>query len=261
MQNTRETTLVSLFNTDEQARSAMSDLQRAGIPAQSIQTLGGTSETSAPEASLATLQGLSLPPQDLQILASGLKNGGTVLVVRAAAGLADQAENIFEAHSAGKVDELRAQTAAAAAAGNTGAIVGERVIPVVEEDLVVGKRTVERGGVRVFTRLVETPVEEQVSLREERATFERHAVNRPISEAELSSLQDQAIEIREMGEEPVVAKTARVVEEVHVGKDATERTEQIRDSVRKTQVEVDQIAADSTTTDATRQNAMRAKNS
>ncbi len=134
------------------------------------------------------------------------------------------------------------------------------MIPVVQEELVVGKRTVERGGVRVFTRLVETPVEEQVSLREEHATFERHAVNRPISEAELSSLQDQAIEIREMGEEPVVAKTARVVEEVHIGKDATERTEQIRDSVRKTQVEVDEIAADSNT-DATRQSAMKAKTS
>ncbi len=113
MANTTETTLVSLFNTDEDARSAMNDLQRAGITAQSVQTLGGTSATSAPEASLSTLQGLNLPPQDLQVLANGLKSGGTVLVVRAAAGLADKAESIFEAHSAGKVDELRARTAAA----------------------------------------------------------------------------------------------------------------------------------------------------
>src|SRR5437764_3366736 len=50
-------------------------------------------------------------------------------------------------------------------------------IPVVEEQLKVGKREVQRGGVRVFSRVVETPVNESVNLREEHVNVERRPVN------------------------------------------------------------------------------------
>ena len=39
-------------------------------------------------------------------------------------------------------------------------------------------------------------------------------------------------------EEPVVAKTAHVVEEVVVGREATERTETVKDTVRREEVDV-----------------------
>ena len=241
MSMTTETTLVSLFHTHEQAAKAMSDLQTAGVPTKSIQTLGdGMSQSSAPEQSLATLKNLNLPAQDLQILSDGLKGGGTLIIVRAEQTIAEKAEEVFERHHVDQIDERainRQPKAAAPVADGT-------VIPVMEEQLVVGKRRVERGGMRVFSRMVETPVEEQVTLREEHATVERHAVNRPISEAELSALQNRSIEVQEMGEEAVVGKTARVVEEVHIGKESTTRTEQIKDTVRKTQVEVEQMATD-----------------
>jgi uncharacterized protein (TIGR02271 family) len=119
------------------------------------------------------------------------------------------------------------------------------VIPVVQEELVVGKRRVERGGVRVFSHIVERPVEEQVVLRKEHATVERHPVNRPISEADLDKLQGQTLEVFEMAEEAVVGKIARVVEEIHVGKETTERTQQVKDTVRKTEVDVEQVTPDS----------------
>jgi uncharacterized protein (TIGR02271 family) len=243
MPNNNETTLVSLFHTQEHASKAMNDLRAAGVPAQSIQTLGSeTGRSAAPEQALTTLKSLSLPAKDLQVLSDGLKSGGTLIVVRATQAFADKVERVFEYQNAEKIDERAAtsQPRATAAAAS-----GDTLIPVVEEELVVGKQRVDRGGVRVFTHMVETPVEEQVVLREEHATLERHAVNRPISEAEMNALQQgQSIEVREMGEEAVVGKTARVVEEVHVGKQSTERTQQIKDTVRKTQVEVDQIAGD-----------------
>ena len=44
-----------------------------------------------------------------------------------------------------------------------------------------------------------------------------------------------------MAEEPVVNKRARVREEVVVGKETSKRTEQIRDTVRRTEVEVERI--------------------
>ena len=241
---TDRTTLVSLFHTDEQASKALSDLRAAGIPQQSIQTLGGVSRSAAPEQSLATLKTLNLPAKDLQILSDGLKSGGTLIVVRAEEAYADKAEDVFERHHANQIDERsianqpKVPTTQAKPATATK---GDAVIPIVEEELVVGKRRVERGGVRVFSQVVERPVEEKVVLREEHATVERHTVNRPISEADLDKLQNQSIEVREMAEEAVVGKTARVVEEVHIGKESTERTQQVKDTVRKTQVEVEQV--------------------
>ena len=117
-------------------------------------------------------------------------------------------------------------------------------IPVIEEELKVGKRMVQRGGVRVFRRVREIPVNEQVQLREEHVNVERRPVDRPASEADFAGIKDnQAIELRETAEEAVVSKTARVVEEVIVGKEVTERTEQIKDTVRHTDVEVEQLGA------------------
>jgi uncharacterized protein (TIGR02271 family) len=113
-----------------------------------------------------------------------------------------------------------------------------RVIPVVEEELEVGKREVDLGAVRVVSRMVETPVNESVTLREEHAKIERRPVDRPASEADLANFREESIEVRETAEKAVVTKNARVVEEVSVGKTATERTEQVTDSVRKTVVDV-----------------------
>ncbi len=248
MSNTTDkTTLVSLFHTEEQASKALNDLRTAGIPQESIKSLGGASRSSAPEESLATLRTLNLPAQDLQILSDGLKTGGTLIVVRAEEAYADRAEDVFERHHATQIDERSTATQPKVSQSQTKratAMPGDAVIPVVEEELLVGKRKVERGGVRVFSRVVETPVQEQVVLREEHTMVERHPVNRPISAAEVDRLQDQSFEVHEMAEEAVVGKTARVVEEVYVGKESTERTQQVKDTVRKTQVEVEQVAPD-----------------
>lgn len=109
---------------------------------------------------------------------------------------------------------------------------------VVRESLDVGKREVQTGGVRVYSRVTETPVSEAVSLREEHATIERHPVDR-IATAE--DLKAASVEVRETAEHAVVAKTAHVVEEVTVGKEASERTETINDTLKGTEVEVERL--------------------
>jgi uncharacterized protein (TIGR02271 family) len=113
-------------------------------------------------------------------------------------------------------------------------------IPVVQEEIQVGKRAVQRGGVRVYTRLVEQPIEEQVRLREEHARIERHPVDRAVTDADMAAMREGTIEVRETVEEPVVQKVARVTEEIEVGKDVEERTETVRDTVRHTEVQVDE---------------------
>jgi uncharacterized protein (TIGR02271 family) len=116
-----------------------------------------------------------------------------------------------------------------------------QAIPVVQEELQVGKRTVQTGGVRVYSRATTRPVEEQIRLREEHVHVDREPVNRPATEADVRSGRDQVIEIAEYAEEPVVAKQARVVEEVRVRKDASDRVETVRDSVVESGVEVEQL--------------------
>jgi len=124
----------------------------------------------------------------------------------------------------------------------------EQRIPVVEESLQIGKREVERGGVRVESKVVERPVHEQVSLREEHVHVERKAVDRPIQPGDMTAFREGTIELHERAEEAVVAKQARVVEEVIVGKEVGQRTQQINETLRHTEVSVDRFGGTLKTT-------------
>jgi uncharacterized protein (TIGR02271 family) len=120
-------------------------------------------------------------------------------------------------------------------------------LQVIQEELKVGKRAVQRGVVRVHRRVIETPVQEQVTLNEERAVVERRPVDRPATTADLNAFKEGEMEIRETTEEPVVSKTARVVEEVTIGKEANQRTETVSDTVRRTDVDVERTGAEAKT--------------
>ena len=115
---------------------------------------------------------------------------------------------------------------------------GEEAIPIVEEELSVGKRQVESGRVRVHSHVVETPVQEQVTLREEEVSVERRPVDRALTGTE-DAFRDRTIEAVERDEAAVVSKEARVTEEVVVKKDVDQRTETVSDTVRRTEVDVD----------------------
>jgi stress response protein YsnF len=130
---------------------------------------------------------------------------------------------------------------------------GEQAIPVVREELQVGKRAEQAGGVRVFTRAVDKPVEESVTLREERAQVERRPVDREVTAEDRSRAGDATVEVRETVEKPVVQKVARVVEEVVVGKDVQEREERIRETLHNTEVEVESLGTDKSRFDTSRQ--------
>ena len=108
-------------------------------------------------------------------------------------------------------------------------------IEVVKEDIKVGKREVETGGVTVRSHIVERPVEEDIRLRTEKVSVTRTPVDRP---ADSADFRDQTISAKETSEEAVVSKTARVVEEINVKKDVDTRTETVRDTARETEVDI-----------------------
>jgi len=133
----------------------------------------------------------------------------------------------------------------------------ERKLDVVQEELQIGKRTLDRGGVRVVQRMSEKPVREIVRLREEHAVVERRNVDREATGDDLSMGKDVVVEVHEKVEEPVVAKRARGVEEVVVGKEVREREETINETVRRKDVDVEKLDGEST--DATRRNLEHAE--
>ena len=118
----------------------------------------------------------------------------------------------------------------------TGDMENETTIPVIQEELQVGKKEVATGGMRLRSRIVEQEVSENINLREETVNVERTAVNRPASEGDLI---EENIEVIEHAEVPVVNKEARVVEEVRLNKEVNERDETISDTVRNTEVDVE----------------------
>jgi uncharacterized protein (TIGR02271 family) len=268
-------TVIGMFDSESEARSAAKDLIAMGIASGDIhmssKAEGGAtnSESNSPSfwqelKDIFTGDGES---QHVDYYAEGSRRGGTVLTVTASDERADSAADILRAHHAVDINDRAAQwsqsgwsgyradasTSAACATTNSPSTEtanqtsddraqDKMSVPVVEEALEVGKRRVQGGGVRIIRRVTERPVQEDISLREERVNVERRPVDRDLTSADLeNAFTDKTVEVTETSEVPVAAKTAKVVEEVVVNKDVQQRTETVRDSVRRSDVEVERL--------------------
>ncbi len=243
------TTLICLYHSPRHAQTAMEKILEAGVPEANVTLVGAEGSNIA--TSRSTLTELNVPEKDVAHLLDGISAGGAVLSVAALSDHVDAVKDIFDRY-AKKIDEvdldddmsaaaLPVATALPLAEEMPAASAGPAVIPIVEEEMNVGKRTVDAGGVRVYRRIVEIPVEESVTLREEHVTVDRHMVDRPVTDADLRLQGNVMVELTESAEEAVVGKTARVVEEVQVGKVLSEHTEHIEDTVRRTEVGIEEI--------------------
>jgi len=240
--------VTAFFRNRDDADQAVEALVDAGFDRDQISVVAGGeagSQQAYEEMGFwESLKELFLPDEDRHTYAEGLRRGGYVVAVRTAAGEYDQALLILDRE--GTVD-LGEQEPAWRSEGWQGYQAGvplaagdnrDQVIPVTEEELRVGKRDVSHGRVRVRSYVVETPVEEEVSLREERVEVERRPVDRPLAAGE-RAFDERTLEVEERAEEAVVSKQARVKEEVILKKRSDDRTEKVADTVRSTKVEVD----------------------
>jgi len=122
----------------------------------------------------------------------------------------------------------------------TGATEGEVRVPVVEEQLQVGKREVDLGEVEIRRHVVEEEQSVPVTLRREEVTVEQVGTpSRPLRPGE-EAFQEGTIRVPVRGEEAVVAKEAVVTGEVVVEKDVTTDQQQVSDTVRRTEVDFDE---------------------
>jgi uncharacterized protein (TIGR02271 family) len=241
-------TITALFDTRGDAEAGRQRLLDASLDADHVRihdksSIGVTGYSSPEQPGMwATIRNAFLPDEDRHVYEEGVRRGGYLLTADVDEDEVDEAIRALEAGHGASVDiderasQWKSEGWTPPAAGGR----DEVHIPVVEEKLAVGKREVERGGVRVRSYVTEQPVHEQIRLREERVNVERHPVDRPVGDG---AFREQAVEMRASAEEAVVQKTARVVEEVVVGKEVTQRQEQIGDTVRHTEVQVEQLGA------------------
>ncbi|WP_053070682.1 DUF2382 domain-containing protein [Halomonas sp. PR-M31] len=122
----------------------------------------------------------------------------------------------------------------------------ETVVPVVEEELEIGKRETTQGGVNVTSRNYEESVKEDVNLHEEHTDVSSRPVDRKATKEDLA-FGEVNLEERDTREEVVVNKEARVVEEVVVSREGSNRTKTIEEDLRRTDVDVEHVAEDDAT--------------
>ena len=249
-----EQTLVAVYDSASHADAAVQALRAANVPADAINqhasATGGSATTAHESGFWSSLFGGDTA--DAHALGRSVAGGSTVVTVRVSEQHVARVSEILEAHDPIDFDERSAgygasQTTTASAVGAATAGTSGDTLNVVEERLVVGKRVVNKGGARVRSYVVETPVEQQVTLHDETVRVERHPVTdgRPATAADF---QERTLEVQTRSEEAVVGKEARVVEEVGLRKEATDRVETVRDTVRRTEVDVENPIR--TTTDA-----------
>ena len=169
------------------------------------------------------------------------RNGTIVTVHAADRAEAERAAGILDDFGTVEVNDRTGAQRDTTTHTDANAATGDQTVEVVEENLEVGKREVETGGVRVRSRIVERPVEEKVRLRSEHVHVERKPVDRPATEADMANLKDgETIEVTEHAESMVANKEARVTEEIHVGKEVEEHEEVIQDTVKSTEVDIEE---------------------
>lgn len=276
-------TVTAMFDSRPAAEAARDRLTQSRIEADNVRIIdkkySASGDGASEEKSLwASIKEAFMPEEDSHAYEEGLDRGGYLLCAQVDEDRADEAIAILDESDSVDFDERQEQwrndgwtglggytdtgafSGAGMGASGQGAVaatseglgserrdtVEEERIPIVEEQVNVGKREVARGGARVRSYISETPVHEQVSLREEHVSVERRPVDQKLGAADLDSgdlLRDRTIEMTETAEEAVVAKEARVTEELVVRKTAEEHVEDIDETVRRTEVEVDEDVA------------------
>ncbi len=247
-------TVVGLFDSRNEARRTIDDLKGIGVregdisvlsrdDAGHLQATGPMTSYLAqggdqPESAIGALMRVGLSEAEARRYIDGLGQGYTLEAASVSDERANEALAIMREHAAGR----GGRTSERLGEGEQLAGGEQQLFPVIVEELDIGKRAIGAGGVRVASRVSEQPIEKEISLQQEKIDVERRKVDRPVQPGDQDlAFQDREIEVTATAEEPVVRKTARVVEEVAVTKDVDTRTQTIRDTVRKTDVDVQRI--------------------
>ncbi|MFP4600595.1 MAG: YsnF/AvaK domain-containing protein [Persicimonas sp.] len=258
-----KSTIVGLFDDDKSVHNIEKGLEKRGIKRGEFQTLNwkdvskgkdpwgiGKSQQKDEDAGdrlIDELKSRGVPDDDAHYFAKAVREGGNLLVTELEDDTkTEEVARYLDENGAVDIDDRRRGQSTTIGEGREyerELSSGEEArLQEAREELHVGKRDIEKGRVRVHKRVEEKPVEEDINLREEHAEVERHKVDRPVSGED--PFEEETFEVTEHAEEPVVEKETRIEEEVRVGKHVDEHTETVRDTVRETHIDIDELSED-----------------
>jgi uncharacterized protein (TIGR02271 family) len=236
--------VVAVFDTTAHADAAVRALEAAGFRAADISKFDRSAQAGIQDAGLwQHLFGEGVQKHEAEVYGQTISKGGVVVVARVMDTQAAQVMSVLENHHPIDLRERAETLGIAAAAAPRAAAAGEEIVRLAEEELNVGKRQIAAGTTRIRRFVVEKPVEAQVTLHEEHATVVRRAVADPTLLKDID-WSDKIIEVTETAEEAVVSKSTRLAEEVVIRKEGSDRVETVRDTVRRQQIEVERVDAD-----------------
>ncbi|MGZ8996118.1 MAG: YsnF/AvaK domain-containing protein [Rhodospirillales bacterium] len=229
------TTIIAMYDNAAKAEQVVSEIVRAGVSRDCVDVLSGNGSGASTLVGKLTERGVE--EQEAAVYAEAIGKGSSMVTVHAPDETAEDTFEMMNRLGARDLDELVAQAEDAQEESES--------VPVVEEQVSIGKRKVMRGGVRVTSTVSERPVEETVRLREETVDVEREQADRKLSPEEAEkAFAEQTLEVAETAEEAVISKEARVVEEVSLHRTAAEREETVKTKARRTDVKVEEVNAD-----------------
>jgi len=117
------------------------------------------------------------------------------------------------------------------------AIDSDHAVTRAEEEIIVGKREVEAGRLRLRKWVETEPVEVEVTLQRETARIRREPITDPSSAP--VEIGEAEIELALRAEEPVIRKQTVAKERIVVEKEVETELERISDEVRKERVEIE----------------------
>ncbi len=254
-------TVVGLYDDHRVANDVIETLDDQGFDRSNIHVESHRSEQSAHafgDDLAAELTSRGVPREDTHFYAEGVRRGGTFILLDVPDDQVDTVTDVMNEYRPVQVQQRReawqeqgytgydpdaerySEEETRAERERYSSDDEEDTISIVEEEVRIGKRSVERGGVRIHSHVREEDVEEQVTLRDEEIDVERREVNRELSAEEAEdAFQERDIEMTETDEEAVVDKKARVTGEVTARKRSQDRTETVHETARKTQVDVE----------------------
>ncbi len=267
--------IVTMYDTLAQAEGAKRSLIKAGFHEHDVDVIHGDKlKEEGHEARhpglWQRLFGSSLDEEQSDVYEEAIRSGGSVLTLRAKEDDLPRAYSILDAHDTTGLVTPSSSDYLLSGSDNTApdtvstnnspdlsvtnseppvrtALTGdeteEEILRLAEERLEVGKRLVSEGTTRVRRYTVTDEVSQSISLHEQHADiFRREAAHQAPSDN--VDWEEKTIEIEETHERPVINKTTHITEEVVVRTDESDRVENITDSVRRQEVDIEHAGYD-----------------
>ncbi len=233
-------TVIGLFDDRNEAMRAYTALAEEGYAKADLDIL--TRDDKDDEPKLAHMREW-IPEPDVNIYLEGVRQGGTIITANVVDSAVTRAAEIMSGYKmvniknrAAELQKVHTDLKLSDPAKS------DNVLEVIEEELQVGKEKVERGRMRIYNVVSEREVKKDIGLKDETLRVTRRPVDRAVK-INPDLFKERSFELVEMDEIALVGKTARVVEEVSLGKEVADKVETIKETLRRQDVQIEEIPA------------------